>query len=63
VLVYLPPYNPWLNPIEMLWRSMRSAVTHRELFTSLAELEAAFLDYFARIPTTSVHSIIGSKIA
>jgi len=61
VLLYLPTYSPWLNPIEMLWRSMRYAVTHCELFTSLAELERAFLDYFARVPRINVCSIIGSK--
>ena len=63
VLLYVPTYSPWLNPIEMLWRSMRYAVTHCELFTALAELEAAFLDYVARIPTMNVRSIIGSKTA
>jgi putative transposase len=61
VLLYLPTYSPWLNPIEMLWRSMRYAVTHCELFTSLTELETAFLDYFATIPAIQVRSIIGSK--
>jgi putative transposase len=63
VLVYLPTYSPWLNPIEMLWRSMRYAVTHCELFTSLAELEAAFLKYFAALAQETVCSIIGSKAA
>jgi len=61
VLLYLPTYSPWLNPIEMLWRSMRYAVTHCELFASLAELEAAFLDYFATISKEKVRRIIGSK--
>jgi transposase len=23
VLLYLPTYSPWLNPIEMLWRHFR----------------------------------------
>ena len=63
VLLYLPTYSPWLNPIEMLWRSMRYAVTHCALFTSLAALEAAFLDYFATLPRSAVCSIIGTKPA
>jgi transposase len=25
VLLYLPTYSPWLNPIEMLWRHFRRA--------------------------------------
>lgn len=61
ILLYLPTYSPWLNPIEMLWRSMRYAVTHCELFTTLGELLAAFLDYFATIPKETVLNIIGSK--
>ena len=27
VLLYLPTYSPWLNPIEMLWRQFRREVT------------------------------------
>jgi putative transposase len=36
VLLYLPTYSPWLNPIEMLWRHMRREVTHCELFETIA---------------------------
>src|SRR5918912_392078 len=61
VLLYLPTYSPWLNPIEMLWRSMRYAVTHCELFTSLRALTAAFLYYFIITPKETVKRIIGSK--
>ena len=32
ILLYLPTYSPWLNPIEMLWRHFRREVTHCELF-------------------------------
>jgi transposase len=63
VLLYLPTYSPWLNPIEMLWRSMRYNVTHCELFMTVQDLEAAFLDYFATTPKEMVRRIIGSKAA
>ncbi len=63
VLLYLPTYSPWLNPIEMLWRSMRYGVTHCELFSSLYELEKAFLEYFMITPRENIRSIIGSKAA
>ncbi len=62
VLLYLPTYSPWLNPIEMLWRSMRYAVTHCELFISLSDLTAAFLDYFLTVEKETVRTIIGSKV-
>jgi putative transposase len=48
VLLYLPTYSPWLNPIEMLWRHFRREVTHRELFESVKALLAAATDFFAR---------------
>jgi transposase len=31
VLLYVPTYSPWLNPIEMLWHHFRREVTHCEV--------------------------------
>jgi transposase len=47
VLLYLPTFSPWSNPIEMLWRHFRREVTHCELFETAKDLLAAsegFLD-------------------
>jgi transposase len=62
VLLYLPTYSPWLNPIEMLWRHFRREVTHCELFETMAALIAAAYDFFARYNRTParVLSIIGA---
>jgi transposase len=63
VLLYLPTYSPWLNPIEMLWRHFRREVTHCELFeTRQALLEAAqgCFERFNQRPQ-SILSVIGSK--
>ena len=38
VVLYLPTYSPWLNPIEMLWRHFRREVTHCELFENVKAL-------------------------
>lgn len=35
VVLYLPTYSPWLNPIEMLWRHFRREVTHCEHFPTV----------------------------
>jgi transposase len=63
VLLYLPTYSPWLNPIEMLWRHFRREITHCELFPNLKALVAAAYDFFFerydRCPWR-VLSIIGS---
>lgn len=64
VLLYLPTYSPWLNPIEMLWRQFRREVTHCELFATLQALLDATHDFFARcngVPA-KVLSIIGAPI-
>jgi transposase len=65
VLLYLPTYSPWLNPMEMLWRQFRREVTHCELFDSLdALLKAAhaFFDRYNQGPH-QVLSIIGAHAA
>ena len=65
VLLYLPTYSPWLNPIEMLWRHYRREVTHCELIESIQTLIDATLDFFRRynVMPAQVLSIIGSKAA
>ena len=65
VLLYLPTYSPWLNPIEMLWRHFRREVTHGELFASLDALIKAAHAFFERYnqSTERVLSIIGSHAA
>lgn len=62
VLLYLPTYAPWLNPIEMLWRHFRREVTHCELYASVKALLQAAQDFFDRYNQTpqSVLSIIGA---
>ena len=62
VLLYLPTYSPWLNPIEMLWRHFRREVTHCELFETVKVLLDASYDFFKRFNQTpdKVLSIIGA---
>ena len=48
VLLYLPTYSPWLNPIELLWRRFRYEVTHGELFETIDALVLAAEDFFRR---------------
>lgn len=65
VLMYLPTYSPWLNPIEMLWRHFRREVTHCELFETVKLLLQASKDFFVRFNQTpeQVLSIIGANPA
>ncbi len=65
VLLYLPTYSPWLNPIEMLWRHFRREVTHCELFETVDALLQASCAFFERCNQhlSQVRSIIGSHAA
>jgi putative transposase len=62
VLLYLPTYSPWLNPIEMLWRHFRREVTHCELFENIQALVRAAQEFFARynVLPQRILSIIGA---
>lgn len=63
VLLYLPTYSPWLNPIEMLWKYFRKQVTHCELFESVQKLLEASKNFFERHNrmTDKILSVIGSN--
>jgi transposase len=63
ILLYLPTYSPWLNPIEMLWRHFRREVTHCELFETKQALLAAAQQFFERYNQCPerILSVIGSK--
>lgn len=65
VLMYLPTYSPWLNPIEMLWHHFRREVTHCELFETVKLLLQASKDFFERYSQVpeQVLSIIGANPA
>lgn len=62
VLLYLPTYSPWLNPIEMLWRHFRREVTHCEIFETVKLLIEASYNFFKRYNESpqKVLSIIGT---
>ena len=62
VLLYLPTYSPWLNPVEMLWRHFRREVTHCELFESVKALVSAAQDFFDRynLCPQRILSVIGA---
>ena len=62
VLLYLPTYSPWLNPIEMLWRHFRREVTHCELFENVKALVIAAQDFFDRsnLCPERILSVIGA---
>jgi transposase len=65
ILLYLPTYSPWLNPIEMLWRHFRREVTHCECFETMQALLTAAREAFARFNQCpqALLSVLGSNAA
>lgn len=48
-LVFLPTYTPELNPIEKLWKWMKSCVVNNKLFTHKIELWKSLFEFFESI--------------
>ncbi|MFG5054338.1 IS630 family transposase, partial [Vibrio cholerae] len=48
-LHYLPPYSPYLNPIERLWKVMNEQVRNNVYFKSKRDFEAAIGRFFTVI--------------
>lgn len=46
--LFLPPYSPDLNPIEMVWRKTRREVTHNTYFKDCEAVGSALRPYFSR---------------
>lgn len=47
-LMFLPPYSPELNPIELFWKTTRRHVTHNRFFDSMDVLRDALLTFFRK---------------
>ncbi len=39
ILWFLPPYSPELNPVELIWRELRSKYFNNRTFKSMNEVE------------------------
>lgn len=59
-LVFLPPYSPNLNPIEGLWRWMKSEVINNVFFSSVKEIRKAvrgFINSVAKVPSSVINRL------
>ena len=62
-LIFLPPYSPDLNPIELLWRVTRREVTHNVYFPDDEILATKLDSYFEgfREPNQKIASLCSIK--
>ena len=59
-LIYLPPYSPKLNPIEGLWKWMKSEVINNVFFPSVKEIRKAvrgFIDSIIKVPNMVINRL------
>ena len=58
-LRYLPPYAPHLNPIEALWKHLKSFLLPRRCYDSVAQLKRAMLEALNLLGAIRVNSSVG----
>ncbi|EJL6579348.1 IS630 family transposase [Vibrio cholerae] len=58
-LHYLPPYSPYLNPIERLWKVMNKYVRNNIYFSSKAEFTTAINEFF----NVTLSKVAGSLVS
>lgn len=56
-ILYLPPYSPELNPIERLWKHMKTNYIHNRVFDSLKHMMALMVDVFENLSSRTVASL------
>lgn len=52
-LLFLPPYSPDLNAIEMMWKKTRRNVTHNRYFASIDDLKYDINRYWAQFENSN----------
>ncbi|CAA9570408.1 MAG: Mobile element protein [uncultured Truepera sp.] len=58
-LRYLPPYAPHLNPIEALWKHLKSFLLPRRCYDSVAQLKQALLEALSLLGAIRVNLSVG----
>ena len=48
-LVFLPLYSPNLNPIEGLWKWLKSSIIYNVFYTSIAEIRKALQEFIQKV--------------
>ena len=56
-LLYIPPYTPEMNPIEQIWKQLRSMGFRNEIFKTLEHVVVRLCDTICRLTNDTVRSI------
>ncbi len=58
-LFYIPPYTPEMNPIEQIWRELRTRGFRNEVFHTLEDVIHRLCDTIRSLSNEDVQSITG----
>lgn len=56
-LVFIPPYTPEMNPIEQIWREIRTAGFHNNYFNSIKDVISTLISTIASLSIQTIQSI------
>ena len=56
-LIYIPPYTPEMNPIEQIWREIRTLGFHNKYFKTLLAVKENFYETIAKLSPNKIKSI------
>ena len=58
-LVHIPPYTPEMNPIEQIWREIRTKGFKNEVFTTLDKVVDRLCSTIRNLTSDAIRSITG----
>lgn len=56
-ILFIPPYTPEMNPIEQIWRELRTRGFANKYFETIIEVETAIHTTIANLPRETIMSI------
>jgi transposase len=56
-IIHLPPYSPELNPVERMWRYIKSYTIRNKIYDSLESLENSVCDFIGQITNDLVREL------
>ena len=60
-LAFIPPYTPEMNPIEQIWREIRTRGFRNEVFDTLEKVVDRLCDVIKNLPASVIQHITGRQ--
>lgn len=56
-IIFLPPYSPELNPVERIWKYLKTYYIHNRAFDSITQMMAVMVDAFVNLDNETVAAL------